>query len=53
MKPAIYDATAHQRAGEPSPVRHRNGNRHNRPRRPEITEVERQIAGLLDEDGLE
>jgi hypothetical protein len=38
MKPAIYDAS----------VRHRNGNRHDRPRRPDITEVERQIAGLAN-----
>ena len=38
MKPAIYDAS----------VRHRNVNRHDRPRRPEITEVERQIAGLAN-----
>jgi len=48
MKPAIYDASARQRAGEPLPVRHRNGNRHDRPRRPDITEVERQIAGLAN-----
>jgi Protein of unknown function (DUF2924) len=48
MKPAIYAPSARQRSGEPSPVRHRNGNRHNRPRRPEITEVERQIAGLAN-----
>ena len=48
MKPAIYDASARPRAGEPSPVRHRNGNRHDRPRRPDITEVERQIAGLAN-----
>ena len=48
MKPAIYDASARPRGGEPSPVRHRNGNRHDRPRRPEITEVERQIAGLAN-----
>jgi hypothetical protein len=34
MKPAIYDAS----------VRQRNGNRHDRPRSPDITEVERQIA---------
>ena len=46
MKPAIYDASARPHTGEPSPVRHRNGNRHDRPRRPDITEVERQIAGL-------
>ena len=36
MKPAIYDASA----------RYRRGDRHDRPRRPDITEVERQIAGL-------
>ena len=46
MKPAINDASARPRAGEPSPVRHRNGNRHDRPRRPDITAVERQIAVL-------
>src|SRR4029077_4036877 len=39
---------ARPRAGEPSAVRHRNGNRHDRPRRPDITEVERQIAGLAN-----
>jgi hypothetical protein len=38
MKPAIYDASA----------RHRNGNRHDRPRSPDITEVARQIAGLAN-----
>jgi hypothetical protein len=48
MKPAIYDASARQRSGEPSPVRHRNGNRHDRPRSADITEVERQIAGLAN-----
>jgi len=48
MKPAINDASARQHAGEPSPVRHRNGNRHDRPRRPNLTEVARQIAGLAN-----
>ena len=48
MKPAIYDASARQHSGEPSPVRHRNGHRHDRPSRPDITEVERQIAKLVD-----
>jgi len=48
MKPASNDASARQHAGEPSPVRHRNGNRHDRLRRPDFTEVERQIAGLAD-----
>ena len=48
MKPAINDASARQHAGEPSPVRHRNGNRHDGPRRPDLAEVERQIAGLAN-----
>jgi hypothetical protein len=48
MKPAINDASARPRAGEPSPVRHRNGKRHDRPRLPDITEIERQIAGLAN-----
>jgi hypothetical protein len=48
MKPAISDPSARRHAGEPSPVRHGNGNRHDRPRRPEITEVECQIAGLAN-----
>jgi Protein of unknown function (DUF2924) len=48
MKPAVYDASARQRASEPSPVRHRSGNRHDRPRPPDITKVERQIAGLAN-----
>jgi len=48
MKPASNDALARQRAGEPSPVHHRNGNRHDRPRRTDLTEVERQIAGLAN-----
>ena len=44
MKPASNHALARQHAGEPSPVRHR----HDRPRRPDLTEVERQIAGLAN-----
>jgi hypothetical protein len=48
MKPAINDASARPRAGEPSPVRHRNGNPHDRPRSADVTEVERQIAGLAN-----
>ena len=38
MKPASNDASA----------RHRNGNRHDQARRPDLTEVERQIAGLTN-----
>jgi hypothetical protein len=48
MKPASNDASARQHAGEPKPVRHRNRHRHDRPRRPGITEVERQIADLAN-----
>jgi hypothetical protein len=46
MKPAIKEALQH--SCEPSPVRHWNGNRHDRPRSPDITAVERQIAGLAE-----
>jgi hypothetical protein len=46
VKPAI-DASGHERAREPSPVRHRRGNRHDPRRGPDITEVERQIAELI------
>jgi hypothetical protein len=48
MKPAFNGASARQRAGEPWPLRHRNGNRHDRPPGPDTTEVESQIAGLAD-----
>jgi len=48
MKSAFNDASARQHAGEPWPLRSRNGNRHDRPRRPDVTEVERQIAGLAN-----
>jgi Protein of unknown function (DUF2924) len=48
MKPAINGASARQHAGEPSPVCHWNGNRHDRLRRHDITAVERQIAGLTN-----
>ena len=48
MKPASNDASARQHAGEPSPVRHRNGHRHDQRHRPDRTEVERQIAGLAN-----
>jgi hypothetical protein len=48
MKPTNNDALARQRAGEPSPVHHRNGNRHDQPRRPDLAGVEHQIAGLAN-----
>jgi Protein of unknown function (DUF2924) len=48
MKPTIDDASARQHAGEPSPVYQRNGYRHDRSHRSDITTVERQIAGLTN-----
>jgi hypothetical protein len=48
MKPAINDASARQRAGGLAPVPSRGGDRENRPRRPDIIAVERQIAELVD-----
>jgi len=48
MKPASNHALARQRSGGPAPVHHRNGNRHIQPRRFDLTEVERQIAGLAN-----
>jgi hypothetical protein len=44
MIPAINDASARQRAGEP---RRRNGNRHDKSRRPDTAEINRQIAVLM------
>ena len=48
MKPAINHASARQHAGELSPAGHRNGNQHDRPRGPDITEIEREIVGLAN-----
>jgi Protein of unknown function (DUF2924) len=48
MKPAITDASARQRAGGPPPVRSRGDDWANQSRRPDIIEVERQIAELVD-----
>src|ERR1700756_2139164 len=48
MKSTINDASPRQRAGGPSPVRSRGGDWDNRPRRPDIIAVERQIAELVD-----
>ena len=48
MKPAINEASARQRSGEPSLVRDLNGNRSARPRNADIAEVERQIASLAN-----
>ena len=48
MRPAINEASARPRAGEPKPVHQRDGDWHDRRRLPDITEVERQIAGLAN-----
>ena len=48
MNAPFNDASARQHAGEPSPVRHRNGHRPDRRHRPDLTEVARQIAGLAN-----
>ena len=48
MKPVITDASARQRAGEPSPVPSRGGDWESRPRGPDIIEIERQITELVD-----
>jgi Protein of unknown function (DUF2924) len=48
MKPAINDASARQRAGGPPPVAGRGGDCENRPLGPDLIEVERQIAELVD-----
>ena len=48
MKPAINDASARQDSGGPSSVPSRGGDRSNRSRRADGTELEREIAGLVD-----
>ena len=48
MKPAINNASARQRAGGPSPVAGRRGDRNNRAR-PDNAAVEQEIAGLVDQ----
>ena len=48
MKSAIHDASARQHAGGPSLVAGRGGNRNERARKPGLSEIEAEIAGLLD-----
>jgi hypothetical protein len=48
MKPAINNASARPRAGGRPPGPSRGGDWENRPRSPDIIEVERQIAELVD-----
>jgi len=48
MKPAIHDASARQHTGGPSPVPGRGGNRNDRTRKPGLSDIEAEIAGLRD-----
>jgi Protein of unknown function (DUF2924) len=48
MNPAIHDASARQHSGGPLPVPRRSGNRNGRARKPGLSDVEAEIAGLLD-----
>ncbi len=48
MKPAVDDASARQHSGGPSPVPGRGGNRNDRARKPGLSDVEAEIAGLFD-----
>ena len=49
MKTAAYDGSARQRSGGPSPAIDRGGDSNNRPRDLDVAEVEREIAGLVDQ----
>ena len=48
MKPALHDGTARQYTGGPSSVPGRSGNRNGRVRKPGRSDIEAEIAGLLD-----
>ena len=48
MTPAIPDVSARQYTGGPTPVPGRGGNRNPQVRRPELSNVEVEIASLLD-----
>ena len=48
MKPAIHDVSARQHTGGPAPVPGRGGNRNNRSGKPGLSDIEAEIAGLLD-----
>ena len=48
MTSAIPDASARQYTGGPSPVPGRGGNRNNRSGKPGLSDIEAEIAGLLD-----
>jgi hypothetical protein len=48
MKVAIHDASARQHSGGPSPVAGRGGYQNERARKPSLSKIEAEIAGLLD-----
>jgi hypothetical protein len=48
MKPVTRDASARQHSGGPSPVAGNGGNRNECARKPGLSEIEDEIAGLLD-----
>ena len=53
MKPAVDDVSARQHSGGPSPVPGRGGNRNDRARKPGLSDVEAEIAGLLNQSTQE
>src|SRR5262249_26348719 len=53
MKRAIHGASARQHSGGPSPVVFRGGIRNDRARNPDPSDVEAEIAGLLDRSTAE
>jgi len=48
VKPPVHDASARQYSGEPSSVLGPNGGRKDRLRNPDLAELDREIAGLVD-----
>src|SRR5271169_3892032 len=48
VKPPVHDASARQHSGEPSSVLGPNGGRKDRLRNPDLAELDREIAGLVD-----
>ena len=48
MTPPTHDTSARQHSGEPSPVASRDGERNNRPGKPDAAHADGEIAGLLN-----
>ena len=48
MTPPTHDPSARQHSGEPSPVPRRDGERNNRPGKPDAAHADGEIAGLLN-----